>query len=141
MAQKQLAQHSFSRNSPSCFAPSSAVKHSCPSHCFGRARPAQAIWEDHLIWPRDYDKPMCERYWGDRWELVDGPCAKAYHLLRSTDVGPEIGSTRRPRLEFDEGAHPGNNSLWVNAMDQLSLSLLQARLIDLKLPMKVVEGT
>ena len=60
MAQKQLAQHSFSRNSPSCFAPSSAVKNSRPS---------------------------------------------------------------------------------VNAMDQLSLSLLQARLIDLKLPIKIVEGT
>ena len=75
---------------------------------------------------------MCERYWGHRWELMDGPCAKAYRLLRSIDVGPEIGSARRPRLEFHEGAHPGDNSLWVNAMDQLSLSLLQARLIDLK---------
>ena len=84
---------------------------------------------------------MCERYWGDRWELVDGPCAKAYRLLRSIDVGPEIGSARRPRLEFHEGAHPGDNSLWVNAMDQLSLSLLQARLIDLKMPIKIVEGT
>jgi hypothetical protein len=29
----------------------------------------------------------------------------------------------------------------VNAMDQLSLSLLQVRLIDLKLPIKIVEGT
>jgi hypothetical protein len=45
---------------------------------------------------------------------------------------PRFGSARRPRLEFHEGAHPGDNSLWVNAMDQLSLSLLQARLIDLK---------
>jgi len=26
-------------------------------------------------------------------------------------------------------------------MDQLSLSLLQARLIDLKMPIKIVEGT
>jgi hypothetical protein len=102
---------------------------------------AEAIWADHLIWPRDYDKPMCERYWEDRWELVDGPCAKAYRLLRSIDVGPEIGSARRPRLEFHKGAHPGDNSLWVNAMDQLSLSLLQARLIDLKMPIKIVEGT
>jgi hypothetical protein len=29
---------------------------------------------------------------------------------------------------------------YVNAKDMLSLSLLQARLIDLKLPIKIVEG-
>ena len=45
-------------------------------------------------------------------------------------------------LEFHEGdAHPGDSSLWVNAKDQLSLSLLQARLIDLGMPIKIVEGT
>src|SRR5262245_61336905 len=33
---------------------------------------AEAIWADHLIWPQDYDKPMRERYWEDRWELGDG---------------------------------------------------------------------
>jgi hypothetical protein len=42
---------------------------------------------------------------------------------------------RGPQIEFHEGdAHPGDNSFWVNAKDQLSLSLLQARLIDLGMP-------
>ena len=38
------------------------------------------------------------------------------------------------------GSHPGDNTHYVNAKDMLSLSLLQARLVDLKLPIKVVEG-
>jgi hypothetical protein len=40
------------------------------------------------------------------------------------------------------GSHPGDNTHYVNAKDKLSLSLslLQARLIDLKLPIKIVEG-
>jgi hypothetical protein len=38
------------------------------------------------------------------------------------------------------GSHPGDNTYYVNAKDMLSLSLLQARLIDLKLPIKIMEG-
>jgi hypothetical protein len=34
---------------------------------------------------------------------------------------------------------PGDNTFYVNAKDMLPLSLLQARLIDLKLPIKIVE--
>ena len=63
-------------------------------------------------------------------------------LLSKIDLGPELGSARGPLLEFHEGDnHPGSNDRWVNAKDQLSLSLLQARLIDLKMPIKIVEGT
>jgi hypothetical protein len=38
------------------------------------------------------------------------------------------------------GSHPGDSTRFVNARDMLSLSLLQARLIDLTLPIKIVEG-
>jgi hypothetical protein len=41
-------------------------------------------------------------------------------------------------LEARCDAHPGDNSFWVK--NQLSLSLLQARLIDLGMPIKIVEG-
>jgi hypothetical protein len=47
---------------------------------------------------------------------------------------------RGPLLEFNVGSHPGDSTHYVNAKDLLSLSLLQARLIDLKLPIKIVEG-
>jgi hypothetical protein len=103
---------------------------------------AEKIWSHHLIWPEDYDKTMSERYWSDRFEMQDGPCAKAYGLLSAVDVGPRLQSARGPLLEFHEGDHhPGDNSFRVNAKNQLSLSLLQARLIDLNMPIEVVEGT
>ena len=35
------------------------------------------------------------------------------------------------------GSHPGDSTHYVNAKDLLSLSLLHARLIDLKLPIKL----
>jgi hypothetical protein len=61
-------------------------------------------------------------------------------LLSEIDVRPVRYCG--PLLEFHEGdRHPGDNSIFVNAKDQLSLSLLQARLIDLGMPIKVVEGT
>ena len=67
---------------------------------------------------------------------------KRFLLLSKIDLGPELGSARGPLLEFHEGDnHPGSNDRWVNAKDKLSLSLLQARLIDLKMPIKIVEGT
>jgi hypothetical protein len=61
-------------------------------------------------------------------------------LLSKVDVGPHRNSGGGPLLEFHEGdAHPGDNSLC--ARDQLSLSLLQARLIDLGMPIKILEGS
>jgi hypothetical protein len=56
--------------------------------------------------------------------------------------GPTKNPPPGPLLEFHEGdRHPGDNSIFVNAKDQLSLSLLQARLIDLGMPIKIVKGT
>ena len=102
----------------------------------------EGIYSFHCIGPEDYDKPVSESYWQDRWECEDNPSAKAYLLLSKIDLGPELGSARGPLLEFHEGDnHPGSNDRWVNAKDQLSLSLLQARLIDLKMPIKIEEGT
>src|SRR5262249_30305023 len=102
----------------------------------------EKIWSHHCIGPEAYDKTMCERYWSDRFDMEDSPSARAHRLLGEIDIGPDRYSGRGPQLEFHEGdAHPGDNSFWVNAKDQLSLSLLQARLIDLGMPIKIVEGT
>jgi hypothetical protein len=56
------------------------------------------------------------------------------------DLGPSRDSGRGPLLEFNVGSRPGDSTHYVNAKDMLSLSLLQARFIDLKLPIKIVEG-
>jgi len=110
------------------------------------ARPAEAdaekIWSHHCIGPEAYDKTMSERYWSDRFEMEDSPSARAHRLLGEIDVAPDRCSGRGPQLEFHEGdAYPGDNSFWVNAKDRLSLSPLQARLIDPGMPIKIVEGT
>ena len=104
-------------------------------------REAYEIWADHMIWPDGYDEPMDERYWHDLFDLETGPCAKAYRLLSDIDIGPELESERgRTCLEFVEGSYPGDNSLWVSAGNRLAISLLQARLIDLNLPIKIAKG-
>jgi hypothetical protein len=100
----------------------------------------ERICSSHLIEPGDFDKPMSVRYWEDWFEIQGGPLARAYHLLQKIDLGPERGSERGPLLEFNIGSHPGDSTHYVNAKDMLSLSLLQARLIDLKLPIRIVEG-
>src|SRR5262245_5656183 len=92
------------------------------------------VWCAYGIWPEDYDRPVHEEFWWGRFDCKDGPCAKAYHLLDKIDFGPE----RVPHLNFYVGADPGDYSHWVDAKDELSLSLLQARLIDLKMPIRIV---
>ena len=61
-------------------------------------------------------------------------------MLQRIDLGPSRETWRGPLLEFNVGSHPGDSTHYVNGKDLLSLSLLQARLIDLKLPIKIVEG-
>ena len=96
----------------------------------------------HEIGTEGYDRPVCERYWAEYFECEGNPSAQAYWLLSKIDIGPKLGSARGPLLEFHQGDnHPGSNDRWVNAKDALSLSLLQARLIDLKMPIKIVKGT
>ena len=101
----------------------------------------EKICSSHLIEPADFDKPMSARYWEDLWEVERGPLARAYHLLQKIDLGPERNSKRGPLLDFNIGSHPGDSTHYVNARDMLSLSLLQARLIDLGMPIKIVEDT
>ena len=101
-----------------------------------------AVCNEYYIGPEDFEKPVNESYWREYWEIEENPCTKAHRLLSKIDFGPKLGSARGPLLEFHEGDnHPGSSDIWVNAKDHLSLSLLQARLIDLKMPIKIAEGT
>ena len=71
------------------------------------------------------------------------PQAKAFHLLKKLDLGP-LESTLRQAGEiiFEEfGGAPGNSYTWVELKDDLTVSLLQARLIELNLPINVAVGT
>lgn len=50
-----------------------------------------------------------------------------------------MGRGKIGRLEFHEGDnHPGGNDLWVDAVDNLSISCLQEQLIELGQPIEIV---
>ena len=89
--------------------------------------------------PSQLDEEMDESWWEMHYDRISGPSAKAYRLLENIDLGPDLG--RRgdgPHLQFREGG--GNQfdySLHAHASDMLALPLLQARLIDLRLAIKV----
>jgi hypothetical protein len=100
----------------------------------------EKICSSHCIEPGDFDKPVQRRYWEDWFDITGGPLARAYHLLQRIDLGPSRDSGRGPLLEFNIGSHPGDSTHYVNAKDLLSLSLLQARLVDLKLSIKIAKG-
>src|SRR4029077_6507835 len=91
--------------------------------------------------PSQLDEEMDESWWEMHYDRISGPSAKAFRLLERIDLGPDLG--RRgdgPHLQFREGG--GNQfdySLHAHASDMLALSLLQARLIDLHLPIKIEE--
>ena len=74
----------------------------------------------------------------DPWSRVDSPNARAYHLLASLDLGPDLtGSTAVGGLVFTDGPCPRNDYLGVSVEDDISISLLQQRLNDLKTGIKV----
>ena len=101
----------------------------------------ESVCREHCIEPENFDDPVDAWYWRQRFEIEDGPCAKAHRLLCKIDFGPDLVIAKAPQLEFHMGGgRPGDSSMWANAKDKLSLSLLQARLIDLKMPIKVAEG-
>jgi len=60
------------------------------------------------------------------------------------DVGLRLEVERQSlrRLHFQEfGGSPGNSYTWVELHDDLTVSLLQARLIELNLPIDIAIGT
>ncbi|RUW84117.1 hypothetical protein [Mesorhizobium sp. M1E.F.Ca.ET.063.01.1.1] len=100
-----------------------------------------AIWEEYGIGPKDYDDPVDGWFWETRFDLEKGPCARAYRLLTKLDLGPRlVRGTDDPHLVFRDGDAANGDSRWVDARDKLTLSLLQARLIDLQLPIRLAEG-
>ena len=89
---------------------------------------AECEGTDDLDWDRKMD------FWEiiDSWGRNDSPHAKAYYLLESLDLGPELsGKAAVGEIRFIDGACPGNDYLGAHAPAELDLSLLQKRLNDL----------
>jgi len=74
----------------------------------------------------------------DCWGMKDSPNARAYRLLDGLDLGHQFaGPDAVGTLEFIEGPCPGSNYVGVEAADQLSVSLLQKRLNDLNMGIRI----
>jgi hypothetical protein len=90
--------------------------------------------------PEDLDRPIDNRCWPMAYATTWCPEARAHGLLRRLGVGSTLrGQGRIGRLEFNEGDnHPGSSDVWVQVTDNLSASLLQARLIELGQAIEIV---
>jgi hypothetical protein len=105
-------------------------------------RDAHRILAEHNVAPAHYNEPVDAYWWETRFDLKTGPTARAYHLLENINLGPTLeGSINQAHLVFSQGDLANADSRWVDARDHITLSLLQARLIDLNLPIRIVEGS
>jgi hypothetical protein len=69
---------------------------------------------------------------------------KAHQLLKDLDLDcdPNAPGSKAGMVLFtDWGGHPGSSERWVDLKDDLSVSILQARLIERDLPIKLVLGS
>lgn len=79
--------------------------------------------------------------WADMWEYSNSPFARAYVLLDGLDLDCALDARGRKAglMEFTEwGGHPGSSERWVDLQDDLSVSILQGRLVERGLPIEVV---
>jgi hypothetical protein len=102
------------------------------------------LCQDNDVAEQDLDEPVPDQSWQDAWDYWWSPQARAYQLLQSLDLGPlrKRSGLRvwKGQLIFDDFLRPGDSSRVVNAEDAVTLSLLQARLIELGLPYRLREG-
>jgi len=86
----------------------------------------------------DWDSEMDPNWVLDSWCRTESPNAKAYDLLDQLDLGPTlVGAEAVGELQFIDGPCPGNDYLAVEAVDQISISLLQQRLNDLRTGIRI----
>jgi hypothetical protein len=78
--------------------------------------------------------------WENMWDNFTGPQAKAYHLLKEIDLGSDPKTKLRQAgqvIFVGCGGASGNSYTWVYLKDDVTVSLLQARLFELNLPINV----
>jgi hypothetical protein len=99
------------------------------------------IWRERWVAPEGLDAPLPEQSWWSTWEHDESPQAKAYTLLNDLGLacGPNRPGEKAGRINFVEGGyHPGSSERFVELRDDLSVSLLQARMIERELPIRLL---
>jgi hypothetical protein len=108
------------------------------------------MWRRHYeVEPDQLDLPVDPAVWQREVDIWLSPQARACSLLQGIHFGPDLDRSyhatdgyQRPHIQFRAELIGGDNHLyrWVAASDLVALSLLQARLIDLGRPIKIVKG-
>jgi hypothetical protein len=99
------------------------------------------IWRERWVAPEEIDAPLPEQCWCSTWEHDESPQAKAYTLLKELGLDCSLNKPGKKagRINFVEwGYHPGSSERFVELRDDLSVSLLQARLIERGLSIRLV---
>lgn len=89
----------------------------------------------------DVDALISDEDWPIIFDARYRPLEVGYYFLKQNRVGSTLKNKYKTagRLDFFAGSnHPGSRDLWVEAYDNLSVSLLQARLIELGHPIEIV---
>lgn len=100
---------------------------------FGEGDP-ETWWREEWICtdepvPVDLDADMDQFAVEEWWLALKSPLSQAYHYLQCLDLGPQLqGSRAVGGLDFGIGGSPGMGFVYVDAVDEVSLSLLQHRL-------------
>jgi hypothetical protein len=112
-------------------------------HPLGTDDDINRVCDEHDLPREDLDTLLNGFGWEDQWDNFTGPQAQAFHLLKKLDLAPAAHSRLKQagQMIFEEfGGSPGNSYTWVNLKDDLTVSLLQARLVELGLPIEVKNG-
>ena len=105
-------------------------------HAYGQGDPEKWWREEWLCTDEqvavDLDEDM-DRFAVEEWWFArDSPTARAYNYLETIDLGPKLSAAREVGgLNFYIGGAPGMGYQAVDAIDEVSLSLLQHRLNEL----------
>jgi len=96
--------------------------------------------DDGRLQPEELDIPVDHDSGWDLWGTRHGPAARAYHLLKSLDLGPALsGPDAVGGLDLSEEFNfAGWHWLAVYPDDGITLSLLQQRLNDLGTGIRLV---
>ncbi len=100
-------------------------------------------WQFSTDWEiskADLRRPMNEYTWQCSWNCRYSPSARAVRMLEELDLHRSTEHRAIGGLEFTEGQYPGSFDRWVEADNALSVSLLQARLRELRAPVEVRLG-
>ena len=102
------------------------------------------LLEEFDLTPDELDQPLDGYWWESYWEHYESPQARAYQLIKDLqlDCDPRAQGRTAGTIAFTEwGGHPGSCERWVDVKDDLSVSILQARITEQELPIRTIMAT